>query len=140
MDESELKEALNELKADLVKYPLVYALAAGNSLTDALKKAGRSKTWFYELPGEEQARLSEIAAALKAAPLVQAKSILDDAVVEAAKVKVGGLTNRDPRIQQPAATEILDRTIGKAPTTVDVNLKQGAPFEIRWSDSDETDI
>lgn len=137
MDESELKTALNELKADLVKYPLVYALAAGDSLTDALKKAGRSKTWYYELPDDEQTRLTEIATALKTAPLVQAKTILDDAVVDAAKVKVGGLTNRDPRIQQPAATEILDRTIGKAPNPIELTGAKGQPITIKWDDSDD---
>lgn len=130
MDESELKAALNELKADLSKYPLVYALASGDALIEALKKIGRSKSWFYALPSEEQKRLFEIAAELKAAPLIQAKTILDDAVVEAAQVKVGGLKNRDPRIQQPAASDILDRTLGKATSPVQLQGQNGELLKV----------
>ena len=120
MDENELKTALNELKADLFKYPLVYALASGDNLTEALKRIDRSKSWYYALSEEEQRLLNEIATALKTNPIAQAKAIIDDAVVDAAKVKVSGLKHRDPRIQQASSTEILDRTIGKTMDSVDV--------------------
>jgi hypothetical protein len=41
----------------------------------------------------------------------------------------------------PVARKWLsDNLMGKPELTIDVNVKQGAPFEIRWSDSDETDI
>ena len=50
--------------------------------------------------------------------------ILQDAAALAAEVKVSGLKSRDERVKQAAATEIIDRTIGKTdqPVSGEVNI------------------
>ena len=128
MNESELEKTLNELKFDMEKYNLVYAMSEGFSVEESLKKIGRSKGWFYDrLPKDEQNRLKAIACELNANTTAKVRLILDDAKVKAAKVKVAGLDSRDERIKQSASSEIIDRTIGKVPTpingTVDVNVR-----------------
>ena len=45
--------------------------------------------------------------------VIMADEILQDAVIEAAEVKVGGLRSRDERIRQGASSDILDRKVGK---------------------------
>jgi hypothetical protein len=51
--------------------------------------------------------------------VIMADEILQDAVVEAAEVKVAGLRSRDERIRQGASSEILDRKVGKPPQKVE---------------------
>ena len=66
---------------------------------------------------------SRIAGELNAAAKIRAKQILEDAVVEAARVKVAGLKNSNARIKQDAATEILDRNGFKATQPIDLTSK-----------------
>lgn len=120
MDETELKVALNELKKDLAKFNYVYARCDGISVEEAAKKANRSKSWFYAMPKDEQDKLEEIASELNAAIKFRAKQILEDAIVEAARVKAAGLKSRNEHIKQDAASEILDRTVGKSAQPIDV--------------------
>ena len=124
MNETELKQCLDELKTDVHRYTLVHALSSGMSITDALKKANRSKGWFYGLTEDEQKHLFALASELSASPLVKAKEIIDNAVIDAADVKVSGLKSRDERIKQSSSTEILDRVFGKAeqPVSGDFNI------------------
>ena len=121
MNETELEKTLNELKSDMEKYNLVYALSEGYSVEESLKKAGRSKGWFYDgLSKDEQARLKAIACELNANTTAKAKLILDNAKIKAAEIKVAGLNSRDERLKQSVATEIIERTIGKVPDIMDV--------------------
>lgn len=120
MDETALKTAINELKIDLVKFNYVFARSDGFSVEESAKKAKRSKSWFYAMPKEDQEYLEMIAGELNAAAKIRAKQILEDAVVEAARVKVAGLKNSNARIKQDAATEILDRNGFKATQPIDL--------------------
>ncbi len=43
-----------------------------------------------------------------------------DAAADAAYVKVSGLKDRDARVKQAAATEILDRTVGRPSDKLDI--------------------
>jgi len=121
VNESELEKTLNELKFDMEKYNLVYAMSEGFSVEESLKKIGRSKGWFYDrLPKDEQNRLKAIACELNANTTAKAKLILDNAKIKAAEIKVAGLNSRDERLKQSVATEIIERTIGKVPDIMDV--------------------
>ena len=114
MNESELNQALNELKQDKARFNYVMARADGNSVEASLKIAGRSKGWFYGgLTQAEQSALETLACEVNAAPKLRARGILDEAVIEAAEVKVSGLRSRHDTVKQSAATEILDRALGK---------------------------
>lgn len=130
MDENELKTRINELKSDITKFNLVMALSTGASITQAMKEVGCSRSWFYgNVTEEERQNLIELAGELNAATKFRARQILEDAVVEAAQVKIAGLRSRHDTVKQGAATEILDRALGKANQTV--TGKDGGEIVIR---------
>lgn len=125
MNETELKNALDELKSDRAKFDYVLERSSCASVESALKAVGRSKGWFYSLPKDEQARLELLANELHAAAKLRANHVLEDALVEAAQVKVSGLRSRNESIKQSAATEILDRGVGKPTQRQEVTGAEG---------------
>lgn len=116
---------MNNLRTELDKLKdkrLDYVMERAKSETDiaAYKKAGISKTTFFAWGKEEREHLNEVAQMIKRETATRAIMVLQDAAEEAARVKVAGLKDRDARVKQAAATEILDRTIGKSMEKVDL--------------------
>ena len=116
---------MNELSAKIDKIEdsrkLSYVLerAEVNSATEACKNAGISRPLYYKWPKDEREYLDGLALELKRETGLMAKLILSGAIKEAAEVKVAGLKyKKDERIKQSAATEILDRMLGKPTQTV----------------------
>jgi len=69
-------------------------------------------SWGW-LRNRDVEKLNEIARQIRVDTNFQAKRILKEAVAEAARIKTNALKHRDERIKQAAATEILDRELGK---------------------------
>jgi len=116
---------MNELSAKIDKIEdsrkLSYVLerAEVNSATEACKNAGISRPLYYKWSKDEREYLDGLALELKRETGLMAKLILSGAIKEAAEVKVAGLKyKKDERIKQSAATEILDRMLGKPTQTV----------------------
>jgi hypothetical protein len=114
----DLQATLNQLEDARLDY--VRARSMVNSDAQGYSGAGITKRVFYSWPPEEREKLNDIAQQLKRATVARALMALQDAAEEAAKVKIAGLKSRDERIRQSAASEILDRNIGKAAQTLDV--------------------
>ena len=108
----ELTTRLDQIENDR---QLDYVLARAEVSTDkaGYLDAGIHKTTFYDWSKETREYLNGLARELKLEVALKAKLVLRAATKEAAEVKVKGLTNRDERIKQGAATEILDRMLGK---------------------------
>lgn len=70
-------------------------------------------------------------------PIDAALGILREAAVDAAVVKVGGLKSKKDTIRQSAATEILDRNIGKPKQTQEITGAKGGPVEFVGLTDDE---
>lgn len=128
-EKSALLDRLEELKAlNRNRYSYVIARAESRSIAAAVDKIGLSTGWYYKFPEEERQRLEEMAQTLHYEKIAQAYLALAESSIDAARVKVSGLTSEDERIQQDAATEILSRTLGKpgqrddAPQTSSVTL------------------
>ena len=66
---------------------------------------------------------------------MQAVNMLLDAAPEAAAVKVAALKSRNENIKQAAASEILDRAIGKAVQRQDVNLGGNVAISATFEDA-----
>jgi hypothetical protein len=105
---TDLSQVLTELDDREIDY--VFARSDANSNQDGLKRANLSWGW---LRNRDVEKLNEIARQIRVDTNYQAKRILKEAVAEAAKIKTGALKHRDERIRQAAATEILDRELGK---------------------------
>jgi len=61
--------------------------------------------------------------------------ILENEAVKAAMVKVAGLDSLDEIRRQDAATEILDRVLGKPTQRNEVTGKDGEPLTVKFIDS-----
>jgi len=116
---------------ELEESELDYVFARSEVSTDAAgyKKASIGKAKFYGWAADRRKYLYELALELKRASGLKAKLILSEATEEAAKVKVGGLEDRDARIKQSAASEILDRMLGKPKQAVEHTGEDGQPIK-----------
>jgi len=114
----DLRTILDQLEDNRLAY--VMARSKVTSDRQGYLDAGVSKATFYLWPTEEREKLNDIAQRLKRETAARALMTLQDAAADAAKVKVEGLKSRDERVKQSVATEILDRTVGKVPTEVEV--------------------
>ena len=103
-----------------------------NTDKDGYTNAGISKPVFYRWPRETREHLNKLAIALKLETALKAKLVLRAATKEAAEVKVKGLTNRDERIKQGAATEILDRMLGKPMQRQEIEHDIKRPVKITY--------
>lgn len=116
---------MNDLRADLddltdERLDYVRARSLVNSDAQGFRDAGISKSVFYSWPAEEREKLNAIAQRMKRETVARAWMAIQDAAADAARVKVEGLKSRDERIRQGAASEILDRNMGKPKQAVDV--------------------
>jgi hypothetical protein len=124
----DLQTVLNQLEDNRLDY--VRARSLVNSDAQAIKDIGISKTAFYKWPAEEREKLNELAQQLKRATVARAIMALQAAAEEAALVKIAGLKSRDERLKQSAATEILDRNIGKPSQSIKLGGDGGEPIKV----------
>lgn len=64
----------------------------------------------------------------------KAEQLLEAHLFEAAMVKVSALQSEDEKIRQSAATEILDRNLGKPKQRQELSGPKGSPIEITGID------
>ena len=117
-----LRTELDQLEDARLSY--VTARSRVNSDRQGFLEAGIAKATFYTWPAAEREKLNALAQRFKRETAERALMILQDAAALAAEVKVSGLKSRDERVKQAAATEIIDRTIGKTdqPISGEVNI------------------
>ena len=77
-----------------------------------------------------KAQLDAAVAAMLAAPMEHARAILEEAIPEAARVKIAGLKSRNEFVKQAASTNILDRGMGKATQKTEVSGPGGTTLVI----------
>ena len=132
----DLQTVLSQLEDKRLDYVRARSLASSDA--QAYREAGVAKALFYSWPAEEREKLNELAQQLKRATVARAILVIQEAAEEAARVKVEGLKDRDKRIRQAAATEILDRNVGKPKQGVDFTTG-GEKLEIvvKYADSDD---
>ena len=126
---NDLQTALANLEDRRLDYVRARSLATSDA--QAYRDAGIAKAVFYTWPAEEREKLNELAQQLKRATVARAIMVIQEAAEEAARIKVAGLKSRDERLKQHAATEILDRNMGKPSQALDVTTG-GKPLS--WKD------
>lgn len=115
-----LRKELDSLEDNRLAY--VMARAMSTSDRQGYLDAGIAKNTYYSWPSEEREKLNNLAQRFKRETVARALMVLQDAAAEAAEVKVSGLKSRDERVKQAAATEIIDRAIGKSEQPVSGEL------------------
>jgi heptaprenylglyceryl phosphate synthase len=124
----DLRDYLEQLKDSRLDY--VMARSKCNSDSEAYRQAGISKPVFYRWLPEEREKLNDLAQRVKRETATRALMVLQDAAEQAALVKTKGLESRDERVKQAVATEILDRTVGKPATSLEVSGKNGEKIQV----------
>ncbi len=89
----------------------VIARVLARSDAQAAREVGVHKSTVSEWPNKEQ--IDAAVDAMLEKPLEQARAIMEDAIPEAARVKIAGLKSRNEFVRQGAATDLLDRGLGK---------------------------
>ncbi len=118
-------EELKEVNRGRFDYVMARAKSPQPTIEEACNKAGRTRKWYYDMTPVEREHLERVAEQLHRAKTIHAYLILENAAEDAAAVKVDGLQSRDQRVKQQAATEILDRTIGKPGENVKITGNVG---------------
>lgn len=120
-------DALEPLKAQWV-----YARATVRSDKAAYEAIGVSRSAFYKWPESERDALRDMAQRLKADVQLRIMQMLEDAAADAAAVKVAGLTSRNELVRQGAASEILDRILGKPTQRQELTGAEGEELRVRF--------
>ena len=118
---------------DSKKLAYVLERAEVHSASEACKNADINRTAYYSWSEEEREYLNGLARELKLEVALKAKLVLRAATKEAAEIKVSGMKSRNEHVKQSAASEILDRMLGKPmqPTKSDENIVQRIILERR---------
>ena len=131
---------LEEIRAQLSADQLAFLAERVLCRTD--KEAAEALGFGYStvLSWPEKRMINEAVNLILEDSLDLARDLLRRNLVRAAKVKVKGLESRKASIAQGAATEILDRFMGKPVQQNNVNVA-GGPLTINltWGDSDGAD-
>jgi hypothetical protein len=98
----------DELQPEQIRY--VLKRVETRSDREAYQAERIPPSTFY---GWDREKLENIVKELIANPKLAAIEVLKAGVQKAATIKVSGLDSRNERVRQDAATEILDRVVGK---------------------------
>ena len=122
---------LSDIFAGLDDREIAYVNARASNKSDrsALKEAGLSYGWFA---ARDKDNLNQRAFDLKQNTVLRARMILSENVARAAQIKVEGLDLRDQKMKQAAASEILDRAIGKPKDEVKLSGEIGTRVIIEY--------
>ena len=128
----DLRTILDQLEDAKLDY--VYERSKTKTDAQGIRAAGVSRSTFYKW--EDREKLNELAQDLKRRRKMLAEIVIEDAAEEAALVKVEGLRSRKEHIKQDAASEILDRTIGKPSQQVEHTGKEGKAIRVTLIEDD----
>lgn len=128
-----LRSKLEELrKLERGQFDYVVARAHTDTIIDALREIGKSRSWYDSLQQIQRDLLETLSDDLHYEIALRAVFVLEAAALRAAEIKVSGLESADMKVRQRVATEILDRVVGKPDNNVVVNKKVTIGWDIPW--------
>lgn len=125
----DLGQILDNLSAEELAY--VYERSTTHKDATAYKAAGISKSTFYERYDETRRdELNDLAFQIRKERTLLANRELIAKAQDAAQVLTKLLTDENPNVKLKAATEILDRTMGKPTQKTELFGESGGPVQI----------
>ena len=121
----DILEKLSDREIDFV-----FARSNAKTDTNAREDAGISNGLWYSWTEERRQYLIEVANQLRVNTKFKAQRIIQEAVEEAARIKVDGMKSRKENIAQAASTEILDRGLGKPTQRQELTGANGGAVEV----------
>jgi hypothetical protein len=124
----ELREVLGRLSRDQVRFVVArQEFATDKEAAGAIGiKPNTAYSWRYDgVPIDEAIRL------MAADGLIVAQEVRRRALAKAMLVKTAGLDNKNARIAQGAATEIIEWEMGRASQRTELTGRDGGPIETK---------
>jgi hypothetical protein len=123
-------ETLDEIIAtlDIEERRYVFARALTTNDKEAYEEIGVSYNW---LKGHDKDKLNGIAAELVKDVGFQIMQLIKSHGVKAAKEIIKELDDRDVHVRSSAATQIIDRIIGKPTQSVDQKTEQSGELKVK---------
>jgi hypothetical protein len=131
-------ERFSEIWMSLTRNQRRFVVAVGDyaSKREAAEAVGISASTVYHWPP----KVDEVVQLLQLDLLSGAQEELRSSVAKAALVKTEGLELEDARLRQSAASEILDRVLGKASARQDQVAEDGAmEIVVKYAEDGEID-
>ena len=94
----------------------IVALSISKTPSEASKRIRMGPAWFGNLPEEVKQIAVGLADEMFADPILQAREMIGNGVVEAAAKKMQLVNSNDEKIADRASTYVLDQVLGKAPS------------------------
>lgn len=134
-DEERLRQLLVTLTSQQLRY--VAERYRHDSNAAALRALNMSDDAPYRWAN--RADVDEAVLLMACDGVLVSRELLRRALPQAAVVKVAALDSADERIQQAAATEILDRFHGKPKQAIDATVTGAHSIVLTWGDGDAVD-
>jgi len=130
MEANELEQLLKSLSADQMRFVVIRQQCTSDA--DAARQMKISKTTVCNWGANVQRAVELMAMD----GVIVARERMRRALAEAISVKVEGLRSRNENVKQNAATEIIDRAIGKATQKNEITGANGAAMNVvlQWAD------
>jgi len=130
LPKSVIDEDLTDIFTQLTVEQARFVVARLDSRSDreAAEKIGVAPRTVYNWPPETRALIKQAIDCYLSNVTAAALGLLRSAVLKATLIKVEDLDADDARIRQDAATEILDRVLGRPRLAVDLD---GGPIEVK---------
>jgi len=125
---SALESILQQLSVEQIRF--VIARLDTDTDKDACGCAGLNYNTFRNTPREKRELINQAIALMSFDGLVTALHLRRRALAKAMAIKLAGLDNRDERVRQAVATEIIEWELGKATQRQEHTGAEGRPIEI----------
>lgn len=95
----------------------IVALSVSKSAAEACRRIRMTPNWFFSQPDDVKKLAIDLADEMFADPILQAREIIGNGVMEAAVKKMQLVNSKDERVADKASSYVLDQVLGKAPTS-----------------------
>lgn len=126
-----LNKRINDMRKHHKFLPrFIIALSISTSVAEACKRVRHATIWYSSLPEEVKEQAIALADELFSDPILQAREMISNGVMEAAQVKMKLVHSKDEKIADRASTYVLDKVLGKAATSSTKHVEVDVNFDL----------
>jgi hypothetical protein len=129
-----LNKRINEMRKYHKFLPrFIIALSISNSVAEACQRVRHATMWWQKLSPEVQQQAIELADELFSDPILQAREMISNGVMEAAQTQMKLVHSKDERVAGRASTYVLDKVLGKAATSSSKHIEVDVNFDLPFA-------
>ena len=116
----------------LPRFIVALSISNNQSVAEACRRVKHATAWWFTLPEEIKQMAIELADELYLDPLLQAREIIGNGVVQAAAKKMQLVNSSDERVADKASTYVLDKVLGKPATQTNKHVEVEIVSNLPW--------